>query len=122
MHSICSKCLTMANAPTASQTSSCAPVCHTAVAYLLLLDLGVNFIRYFVSEPWHKSCLWSGSKQLNGIRQAVSSFLMNLGSAHDKYLSAEDPAITLKVTWLIDIVSDNFSPASCRLGCRQGCS
>lgn len=78
----------------------CLPHCsflHAAAAYLLLLDLGINFVRYFVSEPWHKRCLWTGSKQLNDLRAAVDSFLLYLGSAHDKYLSAEDPTITLKV-------------------------
>lgn len=63
----------------------------------MLLNLGINFVRYFMSEPGHKWSLWTGSKQLNTLRAKADAFLLWLGEAHDKYLSAEDPTITLKV-------------------------
>eukprot|EP00879_Flechtneria_rotunda_P007148 GHRR01007501.1.p1 GENE.GHRR01007501.1~~GHRR01007501.1.p1 ORF type:complete len:308 (+),score=98.45 GHRR01007501.1:213-1136(+) len=69
----------------------------SGLAYLLLLDVGANFFRYFVSKPWHDKCLWGGAAQMKNVLTRVNSLLLHLAAAHDRYLSAVDPVLTLKV-------------------------
>eukprot|EP00775_Hariotina_reticulata_P010174 gene10174-10334_t len=69
----------------------------SAISYLLLLDLGLNFFRYFVSKPWHDKCLWGGAAQMKQFLTKVNSVFLHLAAAHDQYLSAVDPFVTLRV-------------------------
>ncbi len=61
--------------------------------------MGANFLRYFLSEPWHAKCLWGGAAQMKHVLTRVNSMILHLAAAHDRYLSAADPFITLKVRW-----------------------
>jgi hypothetical protein len=67
------------------------------LSYLLLADLFANFFRYFVSKTWHDKCLWGGAAQMKHVLTRVNAGMLHLAAAHDKYLSAEKPMITLKV-------------------------
>jgi hypothetical protein len=73
------------------------PFLPAGLSYLLLADLFANFFRYFVSKPWHDKCLWGGAAQMKHVLTRVNAGILHLAAAHDKYLSAENPSITLKV-------------------------
>jgi hypothetical protein len=77
--------------------SPIAASCPAGLSYLLLADLFANFFRYFVSKPWHDKCLWGGAAQMKHVLTRVNAGMLHLAAAHDKYLSAEKPMITLKV-------------------------
>lgn len=73
----------------------------SGLSYLLLADLCANFFRYFVSKPWHDKCLWGGAAQMKHALTRVNAGILHLAAAHDKYLSAENPSITLKVAGVL---------------------
>ncbi|KAF6255089.1 Reticulon-domain-containing protein [Scenedesmus sp. NREL 46B-D3] len=73
----------------------------SGLSYLLMADLFANFFRYFVSKPWHDKCLWGGAAQMKHVLTRVNAGILHLAAAHDKYLSAENPMITLKVAGVL---------------------
>jgi hypothetical protein len=52
---------------------------HAAgLSYVLLLDLGANFFRYFVSKNWHDQCLWGGAAQVR--RTSLAARAQHVGA------------------------------------------
>jgi hypothetical protein len=75
-----------------------APVTPTsAVAYLLLAHLGINFLRFFCSARWHAACLWEGSASADAAAEAAVRMVRRASALHDAYLSSKDPHVTLAV-------------------------
>ena len=70
---------------------------HAAVAYALLLDLGVNFFRSVLSSKWQENSAWLDSQMLRSLHNTAAQAINQLAVFHDKYLSAKDPFLTLKV-------------------------
>ena len=89
-----------------SQTFKRVPKGHcfpAAIAYALLLDLAVNFFRSVLSSKWQENSAWLNSQMLRSLHNTVDQAITHLAVFHDKYLSARDPFLTLKVK-LIDVV------------------
>lgn len=72
-----------------------------AIAYALLLDLAINFFRSVLSSKWQENSAWLNSQTLKSLHNTASQAINHLAVFHDKYLSAKDPFLTLKVE-LID--------------------
>lgn len=68
------------------------------LAYALLFSIGINFVRSVVSVKWQTRCAWENSPTVKSYAAQAESFVMGFASVHDKYLSARDPALTLKVS------------------------
>ena len=67
------------------------------LCYALLLELGLNFLRSMVSTSWRDLGLWDHSESAAAAAQLASAAVHRLAAAHDEYLTAQDPRLTLKV-------------------------
>ena len=68
----------------------------TAVACLGMLDLAVNFARFFTPFSDRARLRWAGSAALDELSAAAAGLVRSLGAAHDRWLSASDPSATLR--------------------------
>jgi hypothetical protein len=68
----------------------------TAAGCLGLLDLAVNFVRFFTPFSDRSRLKWAGSSALAELASAAAGVVRALGAAHDRWLSASDPAATLR--------------------------
>jgi len=69
----------------------------SAVCYLLLADLSMNFIRYMLSDTWFENNLWANSAWAQRLTEQCTHGIARATSMHDSYLSTRDPFVTLKV-------------------------
>jgi len=70
----------------------------SAVAYLLLAHLGVNFVRFFCSARWHAACMWEESAWMDAATERAVRVVRRTAALHDAYLSSRDPHVTLGVS------------------------
>jgi hypothetical protein len=68
-----------------------------ALAYALLLELGINFFRSVFSLKWQENAVWLNSHMLKSATQALDRLVQQIAWLHDSYLSAKNPLVTLKV-------------------------
>ena len=87
--------------PTAVMSTSQSFICFAGIAYVILFSISVNFIRSVVSVQWQTRCAWVNSPSVKSIALQAEGFVMQIAALHDRYLSARDPILTLKVTLLL---------------------
>jgi hypothetical protein len=92
----------------------------TAVSCLGMLDLAINFVRFFTPFSDRARLRWQGSSALGELASAASSLVRSLGAGHDRWLSASDPGATLRAAvflWLAAWVGTlNFPPLALAAG------
>lgn len=67
----------------------------TATCYLLLLDLASNFCKSLISKSWQESAAWTGSPLARALADRAAGAVGAAAAAHDRFLSARDPAQAL---------------------------
>jgi hypothetical protein len=70
----------------------------SAAAYLLLANLGINFVRFFCSARWHAAAMWEGSAWTDAAAERAVRAVRRAAALHDTFLSARDPHTTLGVS------------------------
>jgi hypothetical protein len=91
----------------------------SAVAYLLLAHLGLNFLRFFVSARWHAASMWEGSAWLDGVVERAVTAVRRGAALHDAYLSTKDPHVTLGAAlalWTVAWLGTTFSARQIVIG------
>ena len=68
-----------------------------ALAYVVLFSIGINFVRSVVSVQWQTRCAWVNSPTVKSVASQSEGAVMKIAALHDRYLSARDPVLTLKV-------------------------
>ena len=70
---------------------------RAALAYVVLFSIGINFVRSVVSVQWQTRCAWVNSPTVKSVASQSEGAVMKIAALHDRYLSARDPVLTLKV-------------------------
>ncbi|GAB4823546.1 hypothetical protein N2152v2_010592 [Parachlorella kessleri] len=84
----------------------------SALSYLLLADVALNFLCSLVLRKWSEQGQWSGSTAVRALVERLASAVDLTCQAHDQFLSARDPVVTLRVAcglWLLAVVGSYLS-------------
>lgn len=70
---------------------------HAAFSYCVLIDLGLNTLRGMVSPQWQDKAAWASSRLIRGAAEAAKAAVLSAANAHDRFLAARDPVLTLRI-------------------------
>lgn len=84
----------------------------TAICYLLLADLALNFLRSLISKQWQEAGGWSGSAAAAAAAQRAADAAAGIARLHDSYLLCRDPVVALKTAgtlWALAVLGSYLS-------------
>jgi len=73
-----------------------APSTNVGLSYLLLADVGANFLRSMVSARWRDQSAWDQSETAAALAAAAAGAIHTVAAFHDAMLTSRDPALTLR--------------------------
>lgn len=84
----------------------------SALCYFLMLDLAINFMRTVFSSKPSSSGAWTGSTLVESASFYALKCINYIAAVHDQFLTAQDPAVALKVgasLWALALIGRVFS-------------
>ena len=96
--------------------TTCSPYFRAAaLSYLLLADVALNFLCSLVLRKWSEQGQWSGSAAARALVERLAAAVDLTCQAHDQFLSARDPVVTLRVAcglWVLVVLGSYLRCAS----------